>query len=507
VAFVVELEDRRTVLIALLGDVSEDQTSGRRFTRLVGSFRPARSITAVGFAYDQKTQETDRLVTGDDEGNVHVWQFDRENDRWTDTQGAGAQLVGQHVEPIVAVQFDPQDKNLLLTADQTGKWVLSTFDGNQWSFDGDQWTDMPADTPPLGGQQENCVALSPDGSKIFLGRDDHAWIYDTDNLENAFDDWATGSIRTATYADDGSWIATSETIETDETIHFWNRNGTKRDKAFSSEDTKGLTTMDWSWDRRRLITGNRDGEVIVWDTRALVDPGNDQSDIKPLLTLEDHEQNDVVAVAVSPNRRGLLSADKTGRTILRSGAKITPIALTRSRSQVSLRVGGPAKKIDPEIILSDPSRLADFSQAKISMKDGAEQDPFPAGRLSNLEEIRASLNAEATAATVQALLRSSQYEIPETVESKLHAESSNDAVAATDEPTRVNRTLTIEILGIQYGDAGEGLGHSGEDGSVSKSLSVEFTLEIDSTSDDSAEPSSEQLTEDKKIRGTKMKDG
>lgn len=467
--------------------LAPDQPSGRRFTQLKQSFRPAKQLTAVGFAYDRSSATTVRMAVGDDEGNIHIWQFDPQTGSWVDNLGAGAQLVGRHDQPIAALRFDPDNKNRLLTADASGKWIW-------WNFDGSDWTDQQSEVPDIGEQVFHCVALSPDCKQVFLGADDHSRIYQSTDFElNDVRRQETGTVRAVSYADDSRLIATAESLGANEVICFRDRNGAELEgRIEDDEDAEGVTSMAWSWDQRRLITGNRDGDVIVWETSVLVDNEQPTEEVSPieglgerpevtaLLTLEDAQQIGMVAVAVSPNSRDILAADRTGRTILFAGAPITPVSLTGSSNQLRLAIGDAAQPVDPGLVLSDPNRLADFSQARAVVHFENQSE----GRITNLDEIQAMFSADATALTIQAALRQLQCEIPErAAESTDIAVTGADASSTETDADPAPPKVIIELHDIQY-----------RDGTESGPVSVEYKLEIQDSGDPPVQPTAERLT-------------
>jgi WD40 repeat protein len=440
--------------------------NAENFTKLTASFRPATAIATLDFSFDPASQSSNRLVAGDSEGNIRVWELmGRE---WSESSGAAAHLTGHHRAPIVATCFDPIHPERMLTVDKTAKLSI-------WKFD-EQWTAEPLQEMQVNGQAAHCALFSPNGNRIFMGTDNDAQIWhrsDRDHYEPS-EPFQTGKVQTATFSGDGSWIVTSDG---DKSVAFWDCNG----QRFASLP-ENVSTLALSWDRRRLCTGHPDKRVVVWDTSKLVDPqlavlADSGKIIKELLTLEEHRRA-VTSIALSPNGRHLLSADEEGRTIISAGDPISPISLTLSRNRIVYARDSSATRVDAWAIVNDPSRLADFSNAEFTVtltgnaidgelitfvssaestgamietvNDGTviyrpyrDAEPLPIGKLtSNIERVKhIVLNKAADACSVQALLRSLTYEIGST--------------AQDGEPINADRqkTVNIKLEKIQNRDA------------------------------------------------------
>lgn len=340
---------------------AQDGEQSNRFVHLVGSFRPSASITSIDFSRSIEGGPSDRLVIGDRDGNVRVFQ--RNEQQWVEDSGAAAHLTGQHDASIVSVRFDPTDPNRMVTADEDGKWNLWVFN-QTWSIA--QSVRIQENESPL-----HALVFSPDGGRLIAGTESSVTTWRVDPQGNFQDDavrWQTGKTRTLVCSDDGTWLVTSDG---DSRVAVWGVDGALI-AEMAAEDAKGIDSLSLSSDRRRLVTGHRDKRIVIWDTSRLVDAQHNdrqvgEKAVKELLTLEEHRRS-VTSVQISPDGRNLLSCGTEGRTIVWNGAIIKPMSLSLSRDQISVRTGAGFKSVDPFAILSDPSHLADWTQARMNVR-------------------------------------------------------------------------------------------------------------------------------------------
>ncbi|MEM6473311.1 MAG: hypothetical protein AAF802_27375, partial [Planctomycetota bacterium] len=340
-------------------------SSGERpfdFKRLKASFRPSTSLTALDFSRASDGGESRRLVVGDSEGNIRLWELS--NGRWSETAGAASQLAGHHQDAIVASRFDPASESRLLTIDRRGQW-------RAWEFT-KTWDVIQSGTAPTSLGQINTSCFSPDGKRIFVGGENGAVMLSKQEevFTGAEDAWQTGRVFSATFSPDGAWVATSDR---ENRVLIWSVDG-ESIATMKAEDAKGVATMVFSDDRRRLVTGHDDKRIVVWDTAALVDPLTADANLNPvankiheLLTLEEHRRG-VTSVCLSPNGRSLLTSGEEGRTIVWSGQPIEPISISNSSDRLSYRPGRESIAIDRAVIISDPSHLVQFDGAELNVQ-------------------------------------------------------------------------------------------------------------------------------------------
>jgi hypothetical protein len=279
-----------------------------------------------------------------------------------------------------------------------------------------------------------------------------------------------------------------------------------------------------------LFTAHQDKRVVVWDTSKLADVVSDDRNsnailIKELLTLEEHQRG-VTSVAVAPNGQNLLSAGVEGRTIIWAGDPVTPISMTLSRNQLTYNTGDEMIQIDARAAMNDPSRVADFGQAWLTItldgdslggesvtfgsaaaRAGATIEvvedqrvvyrPHPstaavsigtlvASQDSDTYALRVELNQDADAMAIQALLRALHYGAPpqQPIAPSLSAgtpDASLDAVSSAWQ-----RRVKIRLAGIRYRD---GLDDSMVGSGLSQELEAEIVVDVQGESREREEAS------------------
>ncbi|QDV42147.1 Serine/threonine-protein kinase PknD [Stieleria neptunia] len=387
-AFIVGNDAPETQLLVVGGKGARLWAADRQrplsFTTLKKSFRPASKIVAADFSYDPASGRSDRLVVGDSEGNVRVWELDA--DRWSENTSAAVHLAGQHDGPIVSTFFDPTDPNRMITAERNGTWKL-------WRFDAQQWHSPLESRGDDDRRELNFAMFSPDGTRILAGTDSGAavWQLAADGtLQRVLETWQPGKVQTAVYADDGSWIVT---CDGDRVVAFWDRRGNLL-AQMDREDASGTTAIALSYDRRRLITGQGKG-IGIWDTSRILeaivanDPSQEAPQVKPetiassglikeLFTLnkklfrldaesEVNSESDITSISISPDGQNLLSSGMNGQTTIWEGAPLYPITFAFSNDQFTVRRNASFKQIGTSVLLSDPSRLARFGGAELTV--------------------------------------------------------------------------------------------------------------------------------------------
>ncbi|MCO8121579.1 protein kinase [Stieleria sp. TO1_6] len=491
-----------------------DDYKQQRFTRLTASFRPALSITTVDFSINPKTGLTNRLVVGDREGNVRIWELD--GDVWSESVGAAAQLSGEHQSAIVSTTFDPTNADRIVSADANGVWKL-------WQYT-DTWNIQQQFQSDQANQQFNSVLFSPDGKQILACASDGAMIWrrnDQDSFELDPQPPKTGAVQFATYAADGSWLVTSDG---DRTVLFWDSLG-HLIATMATEDAKGMTSMTLSHDRRRFVSGYRDKRIVIWDTSRVIEAQQDAGPenekwIKELLTLEEHRG--VSSVSISPNGRNLLSSGVEGRTIIWTGQAIAPISISFSRDQFNYQANSGPVNLDASAVLSDPSRLASFANAelvvslgdqlmpgerlllrstedsagaKIEMASAGDQTaliyhahqnavPLIVGMLAptavDSNRLQVSLSDAADTAAVQTLLRTLAYQIG-AQDTSLRTVGLNTS-RQLEEMSGATRQVKIEITGISYNDQPvkeASLGDDQQQVLYPTAITTEFAIEVE----------------------------
>lgn len=140
----------------------------------------------------------------------------------------------------------------------------------------------------------NCVAFSPDGTKLATGAyDNAAKVWDL-NIEKGIRilKGHSGSINEVSFSPDGSILATASE---DKTVKTWDLNTGKEILTLQGH-SKSVTSLDFSSDGMSLATGSVDKTAKIWD---LGKAGNSR-------TLTGHT-DEVTCIAFSPDGKRIAS--------------------------------------------------------------------------------------------------------------------------------------------------------------------------------------------------------
>lgn len=481
----------------------------RVFSQLDKSFRPAAKIVTADFAYDPINHVSNRLVIGDSEGNVRVWELD--GDQWSETSNAATHLAGHHSQAIVSTQFDPTNPDRMITADKGGVWKL-------WQFNG-QWVTIAQQVPAAGSVESLHVAMfAPSGDQVLIGKEAGAQIWRVDEQgspRRVLEDWNPGLVRSAIFSEDGSWVVTSDG---DRILSFWDSQGNAIG-AMDEEDASGTTAFALTYDRRRLITA-QGKDIRMWDTSPILEriatpssalgvereiEGQDNKLVKELFTLNKklfrldsdskiNEETEVTSISISPDGRHLLSSGMNGKTTIWQGETVAPITLSFSNNQFSIQRDGQFKNIGEFAFLSDPGRIAKFGGVELTVTLEGEElageelsfqphtnavgasifQMVEQGQVvfyhrahhqdkgtrigvlqpnSTKRDRRITLADHANAMHVQALLGTLSYRVIPSGAGTNATEPSKDA--ESEEMSVVSRSIRVRVSGVQYDRATE----------------------------------------------------
>jgi WD40 repeat protein len=174
-------------------------------------------------------------------------------------------------------------------------------------------------TLPGGAQQVSCLAVSPDGTRISLGRWPQARlrIWGMDLIFGPILKGHTAGVRGLAWSPDGATLASAST---DKSVRLWAANGTPGPVL---EGHAGLVNaVAWSGDGKRLASASTDQSVRLWIADGTPGP-----------VLEGHAAT-VLAVAWDPKGDRLASASADGTVRLWAGDGTPRAVLTRSDSAV-----------------------------------------------------------------------------------------------------------------------------------------------------------------------------
>ncbi len=257
-------------------------------------------VRAVAFDLDSKW-----LASAGDDSAVALWKIEA-------LQGnqKPEHVLSDHKGPVRSIAFGP--KGLLVSADLDGTIML-------WDLKGHLLASLPGHSGPV-----NQVAFSPDGRRIAsCGTDGTVvvWNVAADGLQHGLSREKSLSIRGAnepffsvTFSHDGGQVAAANAVGT---IALWNlatgrpilfRGGGAVASSSGPEPTTpdtagrmGVNSLTMSSDGKRIVTGNADGTVEIWDTTLQ----------ERLLTLRGHG-NPVFCVVFGAQGARLFSASADG---------------------------------------------------------------------------------------------------------------------------------------------------------------------------------------------------
>jgi WD40 repeat protein len=158
----------------------------------------------------------------------------------------------------------------------------------------------PPRTDGEGVTPVRSVAMSPDGSRIVSGNDDHTariWDANTGSLIRPLNVGGDRPVWSVAFSPDGRWIATGSG---NGILQVWDAN-TGEKIGNPMQHNAPLHSIAFSDDSRWIVTGSIDGAVRVWDAGA----GKEKESVKPA----GHGQQTVVeTVAFSPGGDFIASA-------------------------------------------------------------------------------------------------------------------------------------------------------------------------------------------------------
>jgi WD40 repeat protein len=218
-------------------------------------------LTSAAFSPDGT-----RIVTASNDGTARLWDAET---------AIGCELVALlgHCDVVTAVAFSPNG-SLILTAsvDGTLRFWPSAGDGEPRIIMGPEGVGHAARTPA----HFTSAAFSPDGSHVVTGlADSTARVWDTARGEELWLGGHHGRVSSVAFSADGSRIATGSWD------YFWSHDTQMLGEATARiwDATTGrelrqlrhsapVTSVAFSPDGARIVTGARDGAARVWDAET-----------------------------------------------------------------------------------------------------------------------------------------------------------------------------------------------------------------------------------------------
>ena len=348
----------------------------------------------------------------------------------------------------------------MITADAIGNWRI-------WEFDDSSGEWAIKTQPTMDGANREChfAMFSPKGKRVLAGIGENAVIWKLDEEGHRVGDQEVhipGKVQTAAFAADGSWIVT---FDGNRSLNIRDSSGTLLD-WLKETDAVGITALTLSSDRRRLITAHGK-RIVIWDTSRIIDSGPrekaltdaarrseaDRSDtgkllstgrrketlIRELLTIEaTNEIESITSISISPDGRNLLASDAGGKTIIWKGEPITPISISFSNDRIGYQRDSGPKIICERAVLNDPSGIADFGDAVLTVSTSSESI---GGESLQLRSTYDSLAADSAEPTIEIVKE--EDEGMRTLEYRARPDS--DAVRIGVLQTTKNENATIKI--------------------------------------------------------------
>ncbi len=142
------------------------------------------------------------------------------------------------------------------------------------------------------------ITFSPDGSQLALASLNTVWIYDSQTSKMLHKLTVYDQIGVMTFSRDGKQLA-SGSIGSG-TVWIWNTQTGGLSYEFTEHDRE-ITSLAFSWDGSRLVSGSQDETIYIWNTNT--------GKVHQILTGHDYGVN---VVTFSHDDKQLASADGDG---------------------------------------------------------------------------------------------------------------------------------------------------------------------------------------------------
>lgn len=215
---------------------------------------------------------------------------------WDADNGQLLYTLSGHTLPVTGMAFDP-----------AGKYIATT----SWDMTTRIWSIQPASESlfiPMEDPWSMRISYSPDGKGILadLPAEKSAKVWGATSGNELLN--LSGKISLTSYSPNGEIIATVEETK----IVIWEADSGKK-KFTLNGHTDLITSLGFSTDGSRLVSGSLNGELIVWEIQTG----------KPAFTLQGHTEGftpivhyEIFAVAYSPGGNFIVSGDTYGQAII-----------------------------------------------------------------------------------------------------------------------------------------------------------------------------------------------
>jgi WD40 repeat protein/DNA-binding SARP family transcriptional activator len=303
---------------------------------------PATRLPARPGAVPLFSRDKQLVVSGDEQGAIHVWNPTTGRDREFagHTQASfpqfspdGAQIVSASYDGTVRLS-DVKSGRSRAVATLDGPKYAAAIDASGERIAIGGATPLVIQTPDgsarlrLRGQRAyvNALVFSPDGQHLLTGSDDgtaRIWNARSGRLERTLRGHE-GVVRGVSYSDDGQWTATAGS---DGTVRVWPADGGDAVILVGHEGAVNTARFDRRGDR--LVSAGDDGTIRIWDAA-----GGDA-----LLVLYRHEGIASGADFSGDGRRSVVSAGDDGMRVTACevcGTLEEALRVARTRAQHKL---------------------------------------------------------------------------------------------------------------------------------------------------------------------------
>jgi WD40 repeat protein len=248
-------------------------------------------VTSVAFHRDGR-----RVVTGSNDKTARVWDLSR--------AAPAATSLERHSDGVRSVAFSPDGEQVVTASyDTTAQvWNLSGAAGVATALEGHR-------------AGISIVAFSPDGKRVATGSEDNtARVWDLSGVTPVATllEGHSGSVNSLAFSPDGRRVLTGSR---DKTARVWDLSEATPAATLLEGHHNAVTSVAFSCDGRRVLTGSEDNTARVWDLPPVTArAGSRAAPATVDVQLRGHADA-VTSVAFSPDGRRVLtgSEDKTAR--------------------------------------------------------------------------------------------------------------------------------------------------------------------------------------------------
>ncbi|MEM9368553.1 MAG: protein kinase, partial [Planctomycetota bacterium] len=256
-----------------------------QYRRLRMNFSPHAGVASASFSSDSS-----EIISGSWDGTANIWD--------ADSGAVRIKLVGRHSGPVHCATFSPDPASQRVATAGADRTIV-IWDAASGDF-----------IKRLMGHEEavNWVAFSPDSRRLVSASNDKTVrVWEIESGKQLLVYRHDSPVLRTTFSPKGDRIAAATVGNM---AYIWSANDAAgQDKPLFelSGHTAAVTSIAFSPDGQRAITGSDDFTAKVWDVS--------ERGPKELVALTGH-QRAVTSVAFSPDRLNVLTASEDGTAII-----------------------------------------------------------------------------------------------------------------------------------------------------------------------------------------------